>query len=108
MLKAARKLLPTCFLVAASFLMQESAFAADANQGKIIAERWCSGCHVVGPEQKRAPTDQAPPFASIALRPDFDEARLALLLLAPHPNMPKLPLSRFEVANLAEYIRTLK
>ena len=108
MSKAARKLLPVCFLVAALFQMQASAFAADADRGKAIAERWCSGCHVVGPAQKSASNDQAPPFASIALKPDFDEARLALLLLSPHPNMPKLALSRFETADLAEYIRTLK
>jgi mono/diheme cytochrome c family protein len=108
MLQATRKLLSTCFLVVASFQMPESAFAADARQGRAMAERWCSSCHVVGPMQKSAPNDQAPPFASIALRPDFDEGRLALLLLSPHPNMPKLTLSRFEIADLAEYIRTLK
>jgi mono/diheme cytochrome c family protein len=108
MLQATRKLLSTCFLLVASFQMQESAFAADANQGRTMSERWCSSCHVVGPKQKNAPNDQAPPFASIAKRPDFDEGRLALLLLSPHPNMPKLALSRFEVGDLAEYIRTLK
>ena len=90
------------------FLAQGTAFAADAKQGKVIAERWCSGCHVVEHEQKTAPSDQAPPFASLAARPDFTADRLALLLLAPHPNMPKLALSRFEVADLAEYILTLK
>jgi len=89
-------------------LAQGTAFAADAKQGKVIAERWCSGCHVVEHEQKTAPSDQAPPFASLAARPDFTADRLALLLLAPHPNMPKLALSRFEVADLAEYILTLK
>jgi len=108
MLQAARNLLPTCFLVAASLLMPEQAFPADANQGRVIAERWCMGCHVVGPTQKSAPVDQAPPFASIAMRPDFDEGRLALLLLSPHPNMPKLALSRFEIADLTAYILTLK
>ena len=108
MLQAARKVLSTCLLVVASLQTQESAFAADASQGRTIAERWCSSCHVVGPAQKSAPNDQAPPFASIAQRPDFDEGRLALLLLSPHPNMPKLALSRFEVGDLAEYIRTLK
>ena len=108
MLQAMRKLLSTCFLVVASFQVPESAFAADASQGRAMAERWCSACHVVGPMQKSAPNDQAPPFASIARRPDFDEGRLALLLLSPHPNMPQLTLSRFEIADLAEYIRTLK
>jgi len=108
MLESARKLLPICLLLAASLLMPQRALAADSGRGRAIAERWCSECHVVGPEQKSAPNDQAPPFASIARRPDFDEARLALLVLSPHPNMPKLALSRLEVADLAAYILTLK
>jgi len=83
-------------------------FAADADQGKAIAERWCTGCHIVESEQKSPVTDQAPPFASIARTPDFGANKLALLLLQPHPNMPKLALSRAEVANLADYIATLK
>jgi len=82
--------------------------AADADKGKIIAQRWCVSCHLVEHRQKTAPTDQAPPFASIAAAPDFDANKLALLLLKPHPNMPKLSLSRTEVADLAEYMRTLK
>jgi hypothetical protein len=58
---------------------------------------------------KKSPAiDQAPPFASIARTPEFDANKLAILLLAPHPNMPKLALSRAEVSNLAEYILTLK
>jgi len=83
-------------------------FAADAYQGKAIAERWCTGCHVVEPEQKSPATDHAPPFASIARTPEFGANKLAILLLEPHPNMPKLALSRAEVADLAEYILTLK
>jgi hypothetical protein len=83
-------------------------FAADAYQGKAIAERWYTGCHVVEREQKSPATDQAPPFASIARTPEFGTNKLAILLLEPHPNMPKLALSRAEVANLAEYILTLK
>lgn len=84
-----------------------TAFAADADNGKTLANRWCSSCHVVDHEQKLA-TDQAPPFASIAKMPDFDANKLAFLLLKPHPNMPKLELSRVEIANLADYISTLK
>ena len=91
-----------------ALLVPELAHGADAGQGKIIAERWCSDCHVVGPEQKSAAADQAPPFASLAARPGFGDEKLALLLLTPHSNMPKLTLSRFEIADLAEYIRTLK
>ena len=83
-------------------------FAADAYQGKDVAERWCAGCHVVERDQKSPAIDQAPPFASVGRTPGFDANKLAILLLKPHPNMPKLALSRDEVANLADYILTLK
>ena len=84
-----------------------ASFAADADNGKILADRWCSSCHVVEPNQKLA-TDQAPPFATIAKTPSFDASKLALLLLKPHPNMPKLELSRAEIADIADFIATLK
>ncbi len=96
------------FVAGCALLMPLSALAADASRGKAMAERWCSGCHLVTPQQKSAPTDQAPPFASIARKPDFDAGKLALLLLTPHPNMPMLTLSRLEVADLADYMLSLK
>ena len=96
-------LLAVCLMV----LGQLPARAADAEQGKVIAERWCSGCHVVQPRQTTAVTDQAPAFATIAKTPDFDAGKLALLLLRPHPSMPKLSLSRSEVTDLAAYMRAL-
>jgi mono/diheme cytochrome c family protein len=100
-------LLAGCFTLV-TVIVPSLSFAADAYQGKAIAERWCAGCHVVEREQKSPATDQAPPFASIATMPEFGASKLAILLLAPHPNMPKLALSRAEVANLADYILTLK
>jgi mono/diheme cytochrome c family protein len=109
MLEALNRMLPRFVLAAGCLvLVQGPVFAADANQGKAIAERWCVSCHVVKPGQKSAVTDQAPPFASLAGRPDFSADRLAFLLLKPHPNMPPLALSRIEVSNLADYIQTLK
>lgn len=81
--------------------------AADAERGKDIAKRWCASCHLVESGQSSA-TDQAPPFAYLARMPNFDENKLAFLLLMPHPNMPKVSLNRAEVADLADYIRSLK
>jgi mono/diheme cytochrome c family protein len=92
---------------ALSVVLGSSAFAANADNGKALADRWCSSCHVVQPDQKLA-TDQAPPFASLAKMPAFDANMLAFLLLKPHPNMPTLSLSRAEIADIAEYIATLK
>jgi mono/diheme cytochrome c family protein len=98
-------LVGSCAFVA---LGSTPSLAVDMVEGKTIAERWCASCHLVEREQKSAITDQAPPFASIARMPEFGPNKLALLLLQPHPNMPKLSLSRAEVISLADYIATLK
>jgi mono/diheme cytochrome c family protein len=84
-----------------------TAFAADADHGKTIVNRWCSSCHLVQRDQRLA-SDQAPPFATLAKIPDFNANKLAFLLLSPHPNMPSLSLSRAEIADIADYIATLK
>ena len=84
-----------------------TAFAADADNGKTLVIRWCSSCHLVQRDQRVA-SDQAPPFASLAKMPNLDANKLAFLLLSPHPNMPSLSLSRAEIADIADYIATLK
>jgi mono/diheme cytochrome c family protein len=81
--------------------------AADPQHGKDIAKRWCANCHVVESGQTNA-IDHAPPFSQIARTPDFDQTKLAFLLLRPHPNMPSFSLDRAEVSDLADYIRSLK
>jgi mono/diheme cytochrome c family protein len=81
--------------------------AADASQGKALANRWCAGCHLV--ERGAAGAQgRAPPFTYLARTPEFDENKLAFLLLQPHPNMPDVALSRSEVADMADYIATLR
>jgi mono/diheme cytochrome c family protein len=77
--------------------------AGDAQNGKILAQRWCATCHVVSSEQRRA-SDAAPAFPSIARHPDFDAGKLAFFLLDPHPKMPNMSLTRQEAADLAAYI----
>jgi hypothetical protein len=63
---------------------------------------------VVAPSQSGSSTDQAPPFATVAARPDFDAGKLAIFLLDPHPKMPDMSLTRSEAADLAAYIGSLK
>jgi mono/diheme cytochrome c family protein len=89
-------------------LVSTASFAAGAENGKTLAKRWCSSCHVVVEGDQKLATDQAPPFTLIAKTPDFNANKLAFLLLKPHPNMPILSLGRAEIANIAEYIATLK
>ena len=81
--------------------------APDVPHGKVLAERWCAQCHLVSAGQRQASAD-APPFASVAKRPDLSASQLAFFLLAPHPPMPSMSLSRTEATDLAAYIATLK
>ena len=81
------------------------ASAADAANGKILAQRWCAACHVVASDQQSA-NGQAPPFSTIGKTPDLDSGKLALFLLVPHPKMPDMTLSRAEAADIAAYIAT--
>lgn len=88
-------------------LLASGARAADATNGEKLARRWCVSCHVVGEGQRQANAD-TPPFSSIAGRPDFTAAQVALFLLTPHPRMPDMNLSRNEAADLAAYIASQK
>ena len=81
----------------------DTVFAADIANGEKLARRWCSACHVVATDQRQGNT-QAAPFSEIAKVPGFDGSKLALFLLAPHPPMPDMSLSRSEAADLAAYI----
>jgi mono/diheme cytochrome c family protein len=83
------------------------AIAGDAGNGKKLAERWCQSCHAIAANQPMAVTE-APPFATIARKPGFDEAKVATFLLDPHPKMPDIGLSRDSAADLAAFIASQK
>jgi len=97
------KLIGCCLAVA---MAPQPVAAADAHNGEQLARRWCEPCHVVASDQREV-TGEAPPFASIASRPGFEAARIAMFLLDPHPKMPDMSLTRIEAADLAAYIATL-
>ena len=99
--------LKSSFVVFLVFAILAQSALADPQHGKDIAKRWCSICHVVESGQTIA-IDHAPPFSQIARTPEFDQNKLAFLLLKPHPNMPSLSLQRSEISDLAEYIRSLR
>jgi cytochrome c2 len=74
---------PTSFAIAAATALCATfavdivrpVLAADAFNGKRLAERWCAACHVVAVSQREANAD-APPFEEIAKRPNFNESGL--------------------------------
>jgi len=94
-------------LAAAAAEAQPKSNSIDA--GHQIATRWCSHCHLVGPEQMRA-TDAVPTFAAIANKPTTTASSLRAFLQAPHwaSRMPDLHLSRTEINNVAAYILSLR
>ena len=100
---------PMIYLAALAALLVPApkAMAADADNGERLARRWCAPCHVVARDQSQ-PTGEAPPFAGIAKRTEFDAARIAFFLLDPHPKMPSMGLTRNEAQDLAAYIAALK
>jgi mono/diheme cytochrome c family protein len=80
-----------------------SALAANPDNGSDLAQRWCTGCHVVSGDQIKG-TDIAPSFASIAERPDYNVEKLASFLLEPHPKMPNMALSPEEANDISAFI----
>jgi mono/diheme cytochrome c family protein len=93
-------------LIATVLLFSQSAHAGSPEHGRILAENWCSSCHVVSAGQSPSGRS-APPFTAIAQLSDFSADRLAYLLRDPHPKMAKLGLSRKAIEDIADYIKSL-
>ncbi len=82
-----------------------SVAAGDAQNGRQLAQRWCTGCHAVEANQAN---DRAPPFAAIAKRSSSTPERLRAWLSTPHEVMPDLSLSRQEIESLVAYFEQLR
>jgi mono/diheme cytochrome c family protein len=100
-----RALLGTLF-ACALLVVAATPAEADIEQGRIIAERWCAACHLVGPGQETA-SDQVATFAQIAGREDLTTDSLRQFLQMPHPPMPDLQLSHRDIRALIAYIENL-
>ncbi len=81
--------------------------APDAQHGGQLAGRLCSNCHLVSVEQTTAIAD-VPSFKEIAnRRGQTGGAILAGIVIPKHP-MPVIPLTKFELNDLAAYIMSLR
>ncbi|MGY6569850.1 MAG: c-type cytochrome [Salinarimonas sp.] len=98
---------PGLFGAAVLLLAITSPALADVEQGRIIAERWCAACHLVGPGQVTA-SDQVTTFAEVARREDLTTESLRRFLQMPHPPMPDLQLSHRDIRALIAYIESLE
>lgn len=81
------------------------AFAADAQNGKQLAQAHCAGCHNVGPNLRTEIVD-SPPFDTIARKYDFNLELIAAHIIHPYPRM-NLTMRRSEALDIAAYIISL-
>ena len=98
------QLLPFFSLLPA-LLAASAALAADADNGKRLAEMRCVTCHIVSPSERRVVTD-APPFEAIARKFASNPDALAFSIMDPHPRM-NVTLTRREAQDVAAYINAL-
>jgi mono/diheme cytochrome c family protein len=76
---------------------------ADAAGGRELAQRWCTGCHLVGSRQS-GPIQQGPPSFRMIADSGVTAAQLRAFLSHPHGAMPDLALTRAEIDTLIAYI----
>ena len=98
------QLLQICLMLPA-LLTASAALAADADNGKRLAEMRCAACHVVSPGQRRE-LSNAPPFDVIGRKFASSPETLAFAILDPHPRM-SVTLTRPEALDIAAYINAL-
>jgi mono/diheme cytochrome c family protein len=81
----------------------------DPVQGKALAEKLCTNCHLVGSAAQQQPANaDVPSFPEIAnLEGQTAGAITARIMLPKHP-MPTIPLTKAELADLAAYILSLR
>ena len=70
-----------------------------------MAERWCTGCHIVNRSGRQR--DPAPAFAVLANDPAKTAQYLKAWITNPHPPMPNFNLTRRTVDDLVAYILSL-
>jgi mono/diheme cytochrome c family protein len=89
----------------AALLIAGRSMATDASHGAVLAQRWCTSCHVVSDTGQKTAQQGPPGFHAIAQQsPD----QLRNFLSHPHGSMPDLSLSRAEIDDLIAYIETFR
>ncbi len=87
------------------YVVATGAHAADADAGRRLAQLRCAACHIVEPS-RRDEVAEAPPFAVIGKKFDFNYDSLVFALTGPHAKM-NFSLPKREADDVAAYIVTL-
>ena len=81
--------------------------AANASEGRRLAEALCETCHAIRPHMAGI-SNQAPSFEAIANRHGTTALSLKVFLKTSHENMPNLVIAPDQADGLANYILSLK
>jgi mono/diheme cytochrome c family protein len=87
------------------FIVVPGAHGADAKAGQRLAQLRCVACHIVDLDQRNEISD-APPFAVIGRKFDFNHDSLVVALMGPHAKM-NFSLTRSDADDMAAYIVSL-
>jgi mono/diheme cytochrome c family protein len=105
---SARIPLLIALLLAATIPRAAAQELGDVAAGRLLAQTWCSSCHVIDPAPLRSVDNGAPPFVSVARMASTTPLSLHAFLQTPHAGMPDLHLSRNETDDLSGYILSLR
>ena len=104
-----RQILLVGALIATPFVANAQEGSGDPAAGRALAQRVCSSCHVVAPDEKSPRMfDIAPDFAAIANTPGMTQTALRAFMTTSHPKMPNLILSPDQLIDVSAYILSLK
>jgi len=87
-------------------LLPVQAGAANAERGRVLADRWCVECHVV--PDAEASADAGPPLASLPVETAQGASAVRAWLFDPHPPMPGIDLRAGQIEDIIAYIRRLR
>ena len=77
-------------------------------KGHALAQRLCSGCHLIEDKASSAMPVGIPTFRAIANRPGQTGQHIMNVLVLPHAPMPDIHLSNEEILNVVSYLETLR
>ncbi len=96
------------FLGACLAALPVLAQAQNVENGRALAERWCSKCHVVSAVAASGQSNGLPTFPGLAARKDMTSDKLKAAMNAEHSRMPDLQIGIRDQDDLAAYILSLK
>ena len=84
------------------------AVAQDADSGRLLAERWCANCHIVGKDVATGRADGLPTFPALADNRNTTPISLHHAMTADHSRMPDFSLTIRQQDDLIAYIFSLR